>query len=98
MILKGSIWLCLEKAFKQIYKQMIVCILYARCGVKKMKKWFKKKLAEGDFAMMMLNLLKLQLHDTLDNNLFLYLYKGEAWMSLIGYFVLSKEIECHSLL
>lgn len=40
------------------------------------KKWrngLKKKLAEGDFAVMMLNLLKLQLRDTLDNNLFLYL-------------------------
>lgn len=70
--MKGSIWLCLEKAFRQIYKQMIICIVYARCGVKKNEEMVFKKSAEGDFAIMILNFLKLQLHHTLDNNLFLY--------------------------
>lgn len=33
----------------------------------------KKESAEGDFAVMMLNLLKSQLHHSLDNDLFLCL-------------------------
>lgn len=67
---------------------------------KKNEEMVLKKSAEGDFAIMILSFLKLQLHHTLDNNLFLYC---DFWMeagraSLIGYFVLSKKIQCPSLL
>lgn len=39
---------------------------------KKEEMVLKKESAEGDFAIMMLNLLKSQLHHTLDNDLLLY--------------------------